>query len=199
MPVVAVGDRWVHGIHTKQVADLVGKPYQEKAQLPPDQLVQKLDLVLAASQRYIRQVPDDKLDLKSPDRDRPLRGVAYHTFRLVQAFLDAAAGKELTHGDLTEPAPATMTTGAAIADYGEQVRHNVQAWWAQQGGRSFQDRIPTYYGLESLHDLLERTTWHAAQHARHLMLFLSWIDLTPDGPLTEADLAGLPLPDAVWG
>ena len=198
VPVVAVGDRWAHGLHTQEVAELVGKAYQEKAKLPPDQLVEKLDLVLAASQRYIRQVPDDKLDLKSPDRDRPLRGVAYHTFRLVQAFLDADAGKELTIDALAEPAPPSMATGAAIADYGEQVRGNVRAWWAKQAGRSFQDTVPTYYGPEPLHDLLERTTWHAAQHVRHLILFLSWIDIKPDGPLTEADFAGLPLPDAVW-
>lgn len=202
VPVVAVGDRWVHGVRTKEVAELVGKPHHEQTQLPPDQLVEKLDLVLAASQRYIRQVPDDQLDLKSPDRDRPLRGVAYHTFRLVQAFLDATQGRELTHAGLTEPPPATLTTGAAIADYGEQVRRNVQAWWAQQSGRSFQEfqePVATYYGPETLHNLLERTTWHSAQHARHLLLFLSWIGIEPDGPLTEADLAGLPLPDAVWG
>ena len=198
VPVVAVGDRYVHGLQLEKVAELVGKQHEERPKLPPDQLVEKLDLVLAASQRYIRQVPDDKLDLKSPDRDRPLRGVAYHTFNLVHHFLEACDGKELTFEALNEPPPASMTSGAAIAAYGEEVRQRVKRWWAQQGGRSFEEMVSTYYGPQSLHDLLERTTWHSAQHVRHVMLFLSWIGIAPDGPLTEADLAGLPLPDAVW-
>lgn len=198
VPVVAIGDRFVNAVRLKEVAELVGTAYQEQTKLPPEQLVEKLDRVLAATARYIRQVPDDKLELKSPDRDRPLRGVAYHAFRLVQAFLDATAGTELTVAALAEPAPPDLTTGAAIAAYGEGVRERVRAWWKSAAGRSFDDLIPTYYGPEPLHDLLERTTWHAAQHVRHLMLFLSWIEIEPDGPITEADLAGLPLPEAVW-
>lgn len=199
VPVVAVGDRYVHGLRPKEVADLVGRAYEERAKLPSAALIDKLDLVLAASARYIRQVPDDKLDLKSPDRDRPLRGVAYHTFGLVQAFLDTVeTGRELTVEALSEPPPPELSTGSAIAEYGEGVRQRVKDWFAQQDDRDWSQAFSTYYGPEPLHDLLERSTWHAAQHVRHLMLFLSWIEIQPNGPIGEADLAGLPLPDAVW-
>ncbi len=53
----AVGDRYVHGLKLAEIAELVGKPYQAQEKLPPGELVRKLDLVLAAAQRYIRQGP----------------------------------------------------------------------------------------------------------------------------------------------
>jgi hypothetical protein len=46
--------------------------------------------------------------------------------------------------------------------------------------------------------VLERTAWHPAQHTRQLMLILDTLDIEPDGRLTAADLAGLPLPDKAW-
>ena len=58
--------------------------------------------------------------------------------------------------------------------------------------------MPTYYGEQPLHEVLERTTWHAAQHVRQVMMVLDSLDITPDRPLTAADLAGLPLPEQVW-
>jgi hypothetical protein len=199
VPVVAVGGRYVMGAKLKEIAELVGKPYQDQQKLPPEQLVQKLDTVLAAVQRYIRQVPDDRLDMKSPDRDRPLRRLAYHAFNLVDCFLETRAGKPLTYEALNAPAPPEATrTSAAIAEYGDGVRERLREWWSREGGRSPEEVVETYYGPQTLHQLLERTAWHSAQHSRHLVLFLGWIGIEPDGPLTQEDLAGLPLPDAVW-
>ena len=49
-----------------------------------------------------------------------------------------------------------------------------------------------------MQEFYERTAWHAAQHARQLQLVLESIGLAPDRPLTDEDLAGLPLPTSVW-
>jgi hypothetical protein len=49
-----------------------------------------------------------------------------------------------------------------------------------------------------MHEVLERTAWHCAQHTRQLMMLLEMLDIAPNGPLTPADLAGLPLPEKVW-
>jgi hypothetical protein len=46
--------------------------------------------------------------------------------------------------------------------------------------------------------VLERTAWHAAQHTRQLIIMLESHGITPDRPLTNDDLAGLPVPDEVW-
>jgi len=41
--------------------------------------------------------------------------------------------------------------------------------------------------------------WHSAQHTRQLAMMLESHGIVPDRPLTAADLAGLPVPDDVWG
>ncbi len=65
-------------------------------------------------------------------------------------------------------------------------------------GRSWQTEVRTYYGNQTLQQALERTTWHSAQHVRQLKMVLDGLGIAPDGPLTDADLAGLPLPEKVW-
>ena len=45
---------------------------------------------------------------------------------------------------------------------------------------------------------MERTAWHAGQHTRQLMLVLEKLGIAPDGPLTDDDFAGLPMPRNVW-
>jgi len=68
-----------------------------------------------------------------------------------------------------------------------------------QSDRTLQYTISTYYGERPLHDVLDRTAWHAAQHTRQLMLMLESSGMAPDRPLTGDDLRGLPVPDEVWG
>jgi hypothetical protein len=58
--------------------------------------------------------------------------------------------------------------------------------------------VQTYYGTRPFHEVLERTAWHAAQHTRQVMLMLGSHGIEPDGPLTAADLEGLPVPHEVW-
>ena len=58
--------------------------------------------------------------------------------------------------------------------------------------------MKTYYGLQPLHHLLERCTWHSAQHARQIIAVLERFGIEADGPLTAEDYAGLPLPEGLW-
>ena len=71
-------------------------------------------------------------------------------------------------------------------------------WWASTADRTCAAAIDTYYGAHSLHEVLERSAWHSAQHARQLMMLLESLAIVPDGPLTQEQLAGLPLPEKVW-
>ena len=64
--------------------------------------------------------------------------------------------------------------------------------------RSGQARMATYWGEQSMHEVLERTTWHSAQHTRQLIVVLDSLGREADGRLTGADLQGLPLPEKAW-
>ena len=45
---------------------------------------------------------------------------------------------------------------------------------------------------------MERVAWHSGQHTRQLMLALEKLGLRPDRPLTDADFAGLPMPEQLY-
>ena len=79
------------------------------------------------------------------------------------------------------------------------MRDRALAWWNAQPDRELKYRVSTYYGQRDVHDVLERMTWHAAQHTRQLILMLESGGTPADRPLTAEDLRGLPVPDAVWG
>lgn len=196
VPAVAVGDRVVHGWNPKGVADLIGVEYAERARLSPDELARRLDRILEAAQRAIRQVPLDRLGTKSPDRDRTVRQLGYHLFRLSLAFRDGMEQRTFPEAWLVEEAPPEIADGAAIARYGEAVRRQLAEWFgrSQDYGRT----VAAYYGPQTGHELLERTAWHAAQHLRQLYALLEQIGVAPEGRLTDADFRGLPLPEALW-
>jgi hypothetical protein len=195
-PAVVVGDRAVHGWNPGGVAALVGVAYREAPPLPPAELARRLDVVLAAAQRAMRQVPPEHLGMTHPERDRTVRQLGFHVFRLSLAFRDAMRERRLPKAWLDEEAPADLADGPAIAAFGERVRGQLADHFRRPG---FCDgTVETYYGPQSGHEVLERTTWHAAQHVRQLYAFLERMGVTPEAPLGPADLAGLPLPAELW-
>ena len=70
--------------------------------------------------------------------------------------------------------------------------------WRRDGDTSPTRTLPTYYGPQSLHELLERTTWHCGQHVRQWMMLLDKEGVAHPRPLAEPDFARLPMPQNVW-
>lgn len=125
VPAVAVGERIVHGWNPRGFAELVGVPYTEAPQLSPSELATRLDRILQAAQRAIRQVPPDRLETKTPGLDRNLRDLGYHIFRLSLAFRDAAVENRFPEAWPQEPVPPEIIDGPAIAHYGTLVREQL--------------------------------------------------------------------------
>jgi hypothetical protein len=64
--------------------------------------------------------------------------------------------------------PPEMNTKAKILAYGQDVLGRFRAWWGGPGQTTdFSRKAHVYYGDVTLHEYLERTTWHSGQHARH--------------------------------
>jgi len=198
VPVVAVGKRYVFGQSIAEVAAFLGIDATGEGPLPPAELADRLDRVLAAAARLLRQIPDDRIGDKLPNRDRSYRELGNHVFIIADAFLRVIGGATLTTESLARPPAAEMRTGVDVAAFGTDVRGRVAAWWASAVDADFGRLVPTYYGDQPLHDVMERTTWHAAQHVRQLAMVVENLEIVPDGPLTVADLAGLPVPEKVW-
>ncbi len=192
---MAVGRRAIYGLSLAEVADFVGIEAELGERLAPAELEARLKLVLAAAERYLRQLPDDRMADMVPSRDRSYRELGYHVFVIAEAFLAATKGAELSYESLAVTPPDGVRTGADVAAYGAEVRGRLGRWSYEGCDAAI---IPTYYGDQTLHEVLERTTWHAAQHVRQVMTLLQGLGIEPQRPLTAEDLAGLPLPTEIW-
>jgi hypothetical protein len=198
VPVVARGGRFVYAQIIGDVVEFLGLDARTGPQLPPDELVHRLDSILSAAQRYARQMPAHALERQLPDRPRSYRVLLHHIFQIPAAFIDAMEGGALTYENLTAEPPPGMRTPEAIAEFGGEVRRRVAAWWSGLAERSGRQPVSTYYGVQPMHEVLERTTWHSAQHARQVMSLLEQQAIAPDGPLGPPELGGLPLPEKLW-
>jgi hypothetical protein len=169
--------------------------------LPPEVLFERMIRIQRAAQRYMRQFSDDQLRQSAThNRPRPIRLLCHHIFRIGEAHLECALNGAEYANELTSKklADNEFTTGAELAAYGDDVIARLEQWWNGLGKNPFGQQIKTFYGPISLHQLTERSTWHPAQHARQLMAVLEGFGIKPDGPLTDKDLAGLPLPERLW-
>lgn len=199
VPVVARGEKFVFAQAIGDVIGFLDLKVKPQAMLSPEELMRKLDLILAAAARYVRQIPEAELDKPFRNRNRPIRALAYHVFRIVEGFLESMQdGGELTYERIMRDTPPAHASGEDVARYGELVLARAKAWWANNPDKSCARTIATYFGEHPLHVVLERTVWHPAQHTRQLMLILESLGIAPDRPLAPDDLAGLPLPEKAW-
>lgn len=201
VPVVARGKQFVFGQNLEDVAEFVGLAGTGHTPLPPEELIKRWVIVLAAAQRYLRQMPDARMnDLVIDNRPRSIRLMGHHVFRIGEAFLETAEkGNEyaIQLANLP-PEDGTFNTGAEIAVYGDTIIARLQNWWDQLADKSCTKPVKTFFGEQPLHMLYERSTWHSAQHARQLTAVLERFGIEPDGRLKPEDLAGLPLPERLW-
>lgn len=182
------------------VAKFVGIENFRELKLPADQLMRKWLVVLSAGQRYIRQYPAARLDqLLIDTRDQSARNMGYHVFRIGHAFLETAVnGVEDWATVSMDMPPAALRSGEDVAAYGEMIKSRLSVWWSAQTDKSCHAEVKTFTGVQPLRDFLERQTWHSAQHVRQLAAVLESMGIEPDGRLSADDLAGLPLPKALW-
>jgi hypothetical protein len=201
VPVVAKGEQFVFGQNLEDVAEFVGLQGTGHKPLPPDELVGKWTNALRAAQELVRQIPDDKINERViPNRDRAIRLLAHHVFRIGEAFLETVqtgVNYAIQHANVP-PADGTYMTGTQIAQYGGEVIGRLEKWWSELGDKSCTQKLPTFYGPQPMHQLLERSTWHSAQHARQLTAVLERYGIEPKRRLTPPELAGLPLPERLF-
>lgn len=199
VPVVSRGKEYVFGQMLKDVAEFIGVAYDTKPQLSPQELIDKLDMIMDAAQRFIAQIPEDILDANMRNRERPIRNLCYHIFRLEEAFMDVVENDVyLTRDLLNPPPPPEIRSTKDLIAYGKRVQKRLHEWWDAFEDKECAGEVDSYYGRQPLHNVLERHTWHPAQHVRQLILLLDDNGIKADRPLTDADFKGLPIPKKAW-
>ena len=199
VPVLAKGDQYAFGQMLDPFAKFAGLPMPGADRLSPEQLYKKYEMVFAAGQRYARQFPTERLrERVIPHRERVIRTLCYHVFRIGESFLETWNGAEYSAKIADNEPPESMQTGDDIARYGASVWKRYEAWWTGLEDRTLSRMLKTYYGDTIAHRVFERVTWHSAQHCRQLVAVLERMGIQPDQPLSPEDLAGLPLPERLW-
>jgi hypothetical protein len=156
---------------------------------------------LRVEQSHVRQLPDARLTERVIDnRDRSIRLMAHHVFRIGEAFLETVVDGVEYAVQLANvpPADGAFMSSEEIAQYGDSVRERLQRWWNGLDDTSCTVQVKTFFGMQPMHMLLERSTWHSAQHTRQLAAVLERCGIPPRAHLTRELLAGLPLPERLW-
>lgn len=199
VPVLAKGEQYAFGQMLDPFAKFAGLPMPGADRLSPEQLYRKYELVFTAAQRFARQFPAERFrERVIPHREREIRTLCYHVFRIGESFLETWDGAEYSVKIADNEPPDQMQSGDDIARYGAAVWQRYEAWWRGLDDRSLSRVLKTYYGDTVAHQVFERVTWHSAQHCRQLVAVLERMGISADRPLTPADLAGLPLPERLW-
>jgi glutaredoxin len=197
VPVVARGRDYVLAQDLDELARFAGVA-TDRPRLTPDEFAARLHALLAASETYLALMPAERLHQSLPQRERTWLDLGFHVSMVVQALLSAAAGSRLAYEFYEMRAPATWTSAEPAVEFCRATRAGLSYWW--NGARGRPDvAVDTYWGERPLADVLERTTWHVAQHCRqleHLVRDVAGVQAAP--ALPPAALAGLPLPGAVW-
>jgi glutaredoxin len=201
VPIVARGKKWANGAVFREVAEVAGFEWGGHTMLAPEEMVERIDAIMAGAIRFVAQIPEDNLDDMLPGRPRSYRQLAYHIVNIPEVFLDyVELDQPYTYEALLSVLPAELATREDMIDWAEGIRTRFRLWW-QDRGRSMDFAAPAdvYYGDVTFHEVLERTAWHSGQHSRQLMLTLKEkLGIEPDGPLGEETFAGLPLPQNIW-
>jgi len=199
LPVVALGDKYTLCQSFGDVLKFLNLDMKLlSTPLPAPELFLKLDMVLTAAARYTAQFPQDQLKAQFRERLRTLGDTCFHAFRVAEMGLEACQGLPLTNTGFTDLAPEEWNF-QDIASWGLKVRDRINVWWASQPPTDLKYKVQTYYGQRELLDVMDRTTYHAAQHMRQLMLMLQSLGVQPDRPVTMEELKGIPVPEAAWG
>ena len=199
VPVLAKGDQYAFGQMLEPFAKMIGLDATGTGGLSPAQLFEKYRMVFAAGQRFARQFPAERFrERVIPNRERVIRTLCYHVFRIGEAFLETWDGAEYTAKIADNEPPESMQTGDDVARYGASIWARYEQWWAGLDDRALSRVLKTYYGDTKAHQVFERVTWHSAQHCRQLAAVLDRMGVPPDRPLTPQELAGLPLPERLW-
>jgi glutaredoxin/uncharacterized damage-inducible protein DinB len=201
VPVVMRGVAFVYAQLLPDVAAFVGIAPPDAVGLSTEQLVQRMDAILAAAATLVRRVPAASFDQQMPERRRTYRELSHHIFRVAEVFIECTRGQELSPERIAADMPTGFAEAApsAIAEYGEGVRREFARWWREAAPMPAHS-LRTFYGEKPLSEVLERTVWHSGHHARQLRELLMRLGVEARQDFPDALLAGLPVPgDALDG
>ena len=193
VPIVAVGRQAVHGVDLQQVAGLIGLEYNSIPALSPPELIKRQFEFLTILDCTLDNIPETAHNQKIPGRDRTIWNLVEHMCEIARVYQRVADGTSTFDASAAD----AEVTGKSTR---EQLHASLDSLKAKLTRESFEyeKHVHTYFGLASLHYVLERCTWHIAQHLRQLASLMRSIDESIMQEIDTELLVQLPIPNEVW-
>ena len=183
----------MHGVDLQQVAGLVGLDYDSSPALSPSQLKVRQVALLSILDSALERIPESAHEIKIPGRDRTVWNLVEHMCEIACVYQRVVEG-----ASAFDAAAADAVVTGASTDV--QLHSSISSLTSKLSAESpdYEKRIETYFGSASLHYVLERCTWHIAQHLRQLTSLMRDIDTSIMPEIEVKLLDGLPIPLEVW-
>ena len=196
---VSKGDKYVFAQVIRDVIEFLELDDDPTPELTPEVLAERYTEILKIAVSLVHQFPDVSLDNELPNRPRSWKVLLHHVFQIPKAFLDhEEKSQEYTYELMTEAPPERLKTSEDIANFGKDINKRFIFWWEESSDSDFSKQVPTYFGMTSRHELLERTVWHSTQHIRQLQSLLENLKIKPRVIISKEQLEGLPLTNEIW-
>ena len=154
--------------------------------------MERLDQFLRAIGEVATQISTDVLRKKLPGRDRTVLQLLHHIVDVASSFI---AGKETLESDQISDNSASDSS-MSLGSLSRKVQFTLSNFEATS--TDWQSTTETPYGQQTMHQVLERCTWHVAQHIRQLEHFCGKWQQAIRGWPSLRDYEHLPLPESVW-
>ena len=196
---VAKKDQYVFAQVIRDVIEFLEIEDDPTPELTPEALAERYTEILQIAVRLVHQFPDATLDNELPNRPRSWKVLLHHVFQIPKAFLDnEEKSQEYTYELMTESPPEKLKNSSDISNFGKEISDRFILWWKKSRDSDFSKQVPTYFGMTSRHELLERTVWHSTQHIRQLQSLLENLEIKPGEIISNEQMKGLPLTQEIW-
>ncbi len=172
---------------------MIGVDYDSKPQLSPAVLRTRQITFLQLLDEVLDRVPDSLHEEKIPGRDRTVWNLIEHMCEIARVYQSVAEGSLVF--DATA-ADAEVTGNSTRVQLHSTISDLTRALSSEN--HDYDREIETYFGFASLHYVLERCTWHIAQHLRQLASLIRSMDETIMTEINPRLLDRLPIPIEVW-
>lgn len=177
----------------QQVAGLVGVDYDSEPQLSPSELKERQIAFLSILDRALDTIPQSVYETKIPGRDRTVWNLVEHMCEIASVYQRVATGVLKFDASAADAEAIGKSTRAQLHASISSLTSELSLEF-----HDYERRIETYFGYASVHYILERATWHIAQHLRQLSSLMRDLDTTIMRELDVELLEGLPIPIEVW-
>jgi len=201
VPVVTRGSAYVFAQSLEAVTAFVGKAKTDRVVQKPAFYLEKWLFLLAVGRSYLDAVPQEVLERDViKERKRAIGELVYHVYQIPKAFVHC-----MRHNDpdwlFLSSGPAEMDialTKPRLRQYAQEATEQLTNYW--NGGQTdFKIQPMTLdKGLKTSMELLDRSSWHSAQHLRQIVSALEreGVALTP--AWDAGFYSGLNVPEQLW-